>query len=901
MRVRGAWFALCISTTLVSGCAYVDLANFLPAASRIDRAFGQLYERGGIRQISHYVVVTVPEAPAGTFSLRTLSTGTIEYIAEVSPGSDEMGNCLILRPKHYLTSSHDFSRFEPLPDEDELVFAYCNLDEASVRAAARALYADPRRLGGASETELDQAANSFIRHDEGFTLLDVESQTDAPTSSDSLGNALSNELYFAAFTEDDSPVRQYVNPIPYLAAAFGSTTHDTVAPTIEEIVVQTSQSGSFGVDAEDHPIVGDSIAVPLPRHFLRVAIVAPERTAPDGQPTVPYAISTHLTWTTGDPRLRSRGRGLLNAFYYTQRAVLVFAAYGTSEGVVSDIGAGRFYQFVPWNKTWPPPEEDDDAFNALAVSENMVLDLNSISDGEEVFPGGAYQLQLTVSDGATSAHSRTIQFQLRGGVTIEVMEDTDNDHIIGFVDTALGSVRIARWDNAYEPGPGFHVRNNGDPDNFVEQDPSRFYLRITDPDANRNAAMRETIRASIGTGGGPSGLPIANDDLTPIELSETGADTGVFVSQSQLLTASNRDDPPLLCEHALDEDCEDDEFWVAGVGDWVADDIEHDRTHRADIDGYLWTEYRPASAATDQRLNSYIPVCQRDPDERRRVEMRITVFNEPFRNVGLDGRSGTHDRGEGNVDAAGLPIFDFDDLDGDGQHDAGEPSEPFMDLSDGQNFYCPRPGPACIPGSRGGVVDAARVSGEVARANIAWAPACLKSVMLGEPTFVDAPVNPATGNDILNNSGLLDHPSDTNVVIREIAPRASVDVVEVFYVALLTGIRRPLGFTMSPVNASADPLVGDNTFVFIGTNLDPRPGYRLTTLQHELGHALDNLNLTTEPLAGNPIFYPTSNTNDDERVNRYRRITSATMEACLTVRAPGGARSDPGNTLLKSY
>lgn len=53
---------------------------------------------------------------------------------------------------------------------------------------------------------------------------------------------------------------------------------------------------------------------------------------------------------------------------------------------------------------------------------------------------------------------------------------------------------------------------------------------------------------------------------------------------------------------------------------------------------------------------------------------------EPFEDVGLDGLPNTGDLGEGNG------VFDFTDTDGDGQHDAGEGSEPFTDSGvDGSN------------------------------------------------------------------------------------------------------------------------------------------------------------------------------------------------------------------------
>jgi hypothetical protein len=221
-----------------------------------------------------------------------------------------------------------------------------------------------------------------------------------------------------------------------------------------------------------------------------------------------------------------------------------------------------------------------------------------------------------------------------------------------------------------------------------------------------------------------------------------------------------------------------------------------------------------------------------------------------------------------------------------------------MDLSTGQNFYCPDPAhrPRCISGSRGALRDdiAHQVDADVARANIAWAPACLTFEVL-RIRYDDAPVDPATDLDIRDNSGLLDAPRDINIVISEFTP-PSIDTVEVFYAGLLSDA---LGRAASPVSAGDHPALGGNTFIFMSTYLEPDPALRLSTLLHELGHVLSNGHDSRNT---QPIFYPADRTFADAAVNRYRRFTRATMDTCLTVRDPAAAhRSDSGNTLLRPY
>lgn len=78
-----------------------------------------------------------------------------------------------------------------------------------------------------------------------------------------------------------------------------------------------------------------------------------------------------------------------------------------------------------------------------------------------------------------------------------------------------------------------------------------------------------------------------------------------------------------------------DDLFLAhdGISGTVFDDTKNDRTHQAIRDGSVKAEYELADGT---KLSATVNVCQRGPDERRRLERRIRVFNEPFRDTGYD-------------------------------------------------------------------------------------------------------------------------------------------------------------------------------------------------------------------------------------------------------------------------
>ena len=301
------------------------------------------------------------------------------------------------------------------------------------------------------------------------------------------------------------------------------------------------------------------------------------------------------------------------------------------------------------------------------------------------------------------------------------------------------SLRVSRWDSAYRAPPSLTVFNRIETDsNLVDRDERRFFIRLTNANANLDPAAIETVSVALGSlfGGGGE-----NDDYTTVDLMETGVSTGIFESRSQLLMS-----PDLPAA-----DSPDDDYAVHdGVAGTIIDDVRGDRTHRTTARGSLAVRYAPVGMPA---VEDTLAVCGGSPVRRKTVVVRVIVFNEPFT-----------------------------DADGSGGFTAGDP---FLDLT--------------LDGAWGPVASGATVTNEIERAKVAWAQACI-SVDLepGSPRFQAAPL--VAGVDILLD-GTVDVPGvDQAPVIAAFAPAATFDVPVIFFgPPLAIGIAA--GLTLGPFDA----------------------------------------------------------------------------------------------------
>ncbi len=473
------------------------------------------------------------------------------------------------------------------------------------------------------------------------------------------------------------------------------------------------------------------------------------------------------------------------------------------------------------------------------------------------------KLSFTATDGILlNDEEATLTF-----VELTFMEDTNGDHAITAADNPVLFTKIANWENGYDAG--FAVRNNADPDNFVERDASRFYISVSDPSANTDPATAEQIQVALEVLNSDGTI---RDNATNQELRETGSNTGIFVSISQLLTSHDI--------QVLDDADADDEFAASdGTAATANDDTLNDRTHQANIDAEVRLSYTPTGAAAP--FQPVAAVYERGAnDYRRRVEIEVHVFNEPYQDHGIDGMPGTGDAGEGDG------AFSFTDTNVNGTHEAGEPSEPYIDYSHGGMVLLSGSDVGVADG-RSAIADAATVQAQINRSDIAWAQAGIKTDLLST-SFDDAPV--VGGIDILldgSNSIAGGGTTDSEEIFNDYTAAMSNDVLKVFFTGFLPGANA------IQYRPGYQPFAhGDKVFILLAPNLN----INLRTLAHELGHVLIN---TPDAATTQIEFFPASVTRTDDAINTYRRLLQANINNARTTR-PAGNLNATGNTLLKN-
>jgi hypothetical protein len=94
---------------------------------------------------------------------------------------------------------------------------------------------------------------------------------------------------------------------------------------------------------------------------------------------------------------------------------------------------------------------------------------------------------------------------------------------------------------------------------------------------------------------------IYDDDATEIELSETGANSGIFESDSLMLMSDDVDD-----DHQVDA---------------IADDVEKDRTHKVAIEGKVQLQY-PASGCGNWKKEADVP----KPSDVKTVNVHVVIL-----------------------------------------------------------------------------------------------------------------------------------------------------------------------------------------------------------------------------------------------------------------------------------
>lgn len=502
---------------------------------------------------------------------------------------------------------------------------------------------------------------------------------------------------------------------------------------------------------------------------------------------------------------------------------------------------------------------------------------------------GLHDLEFTFSptDGTPWVPERA-QVAVRG---VELVADNDGNLGYHATDTAAAAVIPGLWQDAHQAptasAPAV-VRNTVGND-FIDRDPAHFYVRVTDATANHDPTVEDTLFVNVGTVEQfplPAGeSEVFVDAVQEVPAYETGVDTGIFVTQSQLITSNDED-----MVEGDDELVTLDNTTTADFYNF--DDLRGDRTHRIGTraHGFLAGGVR-VNYGTE---NVTVPVCGRSPDARHSIEMRVVAFLEPYEDTGIVEANGTVRPGSNT-----LGTFDFvnsnttTDIGGVPVHDPEELSEPFLDISTGSiRYFSGSPTVAAVGLSgRGAVVTEEIVSDQIYRANGAWAPACLEVRKPNPLEIMSAPLD-INGIDILQDATVNTiMPSEAAPIYIALNARAPLNPqqLDVVYGGLLSiGLREGM-----PTGAHGITFLRANpTIVLMNAH---QPNNR-RTLAHELGHALARMNDSEQPPWN---FFPAMTARLDDSF-QFRRMPNQVITAARTPRTVTGTTA-VGNPHLQAY
>ena len=229
---------------------------------------------------------------------------------------------------------------------------------------------------------------------------------------------------------------------------------------------------------------------------------------------------------------------------------------------------------------------------------------------------------LYIPDPSEVTGTRSFDF-IRRAITaarIDVIEDTDNDHVVGAAEPPAALVRIGLWDGAFDAAG--NLRNAAaDASNFIGRDSRRFYFRVRDPGAAGPTVNIEwrTILAN----GSDDDAP-ANARLT---LTQTAAGSHVFVSKAVMLVTNDLDAAQATNSGLPGSDPD--------TGNRNRGQSNH-RLRRIRLDGMVQATYRPGGAASPVRVTR--PVFSRSPDERRRLAARVINYGSAATAAYIDGQ-----------------------------------------------------------------------------------------------------------------------------------------------------------------------------------------------------------------------------------------------------------------------
>lgn len=936
-------FLLLGGAVAVASCDAPKLQTFLQDAGtsfQVTQTFGELVAIAPTVQVAHYLEVQLTPAATPVF---VPTTGEIVF----DDNFDGLTNCIIIKPK--LRDKDKATPLEKLgaglPEPEHLRIALCNLDNSGspspLNAAILALYKQ-------SVGDADAPAKTTRFFD--MTLEEKKRRGDVWAAPEAvfpdpaaggklkpwsrLGPAAGGKLQIAAFQRNDNGDLIYLNPTPYLAKIPLSPPAAALQPpTIAEIRIETATDADFTAGLKSYTVdIGTGVMTPADKleGFARVFL---RLNNPGPAPLVaPHEISYELR-QAGSATLRSHARVFFNSLATSSAVALATISETTGELLYRTAGAAGTISDPTTDTLWlqllfdPSPLKPGAPpnYDIGSLTPANFLEIAATAAGQPRYPGGDYELEIVLASGfgAAASDTKVVKFTL-AGVNLEFVRDAPPVNVVDASDPAIVFADIGHWgaDNGtgldgYDAGNS--VRNGLAPaDNFIDGDPDRFYLRILDAGANTNAGTPQQITASISTLLQNNSV---DDNATNIRLDETGPDTGLFVSKALLLTGPDVPfeaftDSNGNCSHngaeaftdsngngSYDTDNPDDDFPVHdGFTGTVCDDAPNDRTHRATVDGSMKTVYTTSAGAV---LNSTIPVCERAPEARRVLNMVVHIFREPWEDVGF----GPDPDGAGplNPPGAGNASFDWNDTTGPnvGSHDAGEASEPFIDISSGAVVFARGEAGG---GTRRGVIweDSTPFDGTLQSVDRAMdharsllSSACIRIVETSRVFDDPAPPSPAAPAQLLfRHPGTLGQfqdfaPGNTptpDETLLQNGFRSAVnldanrdnDVMDMYFLAPLSTS------TASQYRpGKVDSVAGMNSQFInqVHIGLSMLTSRFLDTVGHEIGHQLSNQPHSAAP---DHVFFPNGNAVADSgrTWNLFRRMQHA-MQTIM--------RTDHGN------
>ncbi len=193
---------------------------------------------------------------------------------------------------------------------------------------------------------------------------------------------------------------------------------------------------------------------------------------------------------------------------------------------------------------------------------------------------------------------------------MQVVEDTNTNHAVDDSDTVLKYVRFGLWDHAFNTNtPTGVINDNSESTNFIGCDSRRFYLRIKDTKATGSTITADWYtQKSDGTDDDHPGT-------STVTLTQTGTNTGVFVSKALMLVADDVDN-----NFAPNTG-------LVGTGTAVQGAADH-RLRRAALGDKMCFSYTmPITGA--QKATASVPIfdTSNDPGPDKRKQLTVNIVN----------------------------------------------------------------------------------------------------------------------------------------------------------------------------------------------------------------------------------------------------------------------------------